>query len=98
LQKLRVLAKLSDFKIKELKYIRLSKSSLLLFPFFYPIIFLSSYLRYFINLNKNEQVEKDIKSAVYKEQLKINISPKNLLNKHIFIIFEKEKSANDVDF
>jgi len=40
LQKLRVLAKLSDFKIKELKYIRLSKSSLLLFPFFYPIIFL----------------------------------------------------------
>jgi len=49
-------------------------------------------------LNKNEQVEKDIKSAVYKEQLKINISPKNLLNKHIFIIFEKEKSANDVDF
>ena len=98
LQKLRVLAKLSGFKIKELKYIRLSKSSLLLFPFFYPIIFLSSYLRYFINLNKNKQIEKDIKSAVYKEQLKINISPKNLLNKHIFIIFEKEKSANDVDF
>lgn len=98
LQKLRVLAKLSGFKIKEIKYVRLSKGSLLLFPFFYPIIFLSSYLRYFINLNKNKKVSKSIKTAVYKEQLKINISSSNLLSKHIFIIFEKEKNLKDIDF
>lgn len=98
LQKLRVLAKLSGFKIKKIKYVRLSKGSLLLFPFFYPIIFLSSYLRYFINLNKNKNIPKSFKEVVYKEQLKINISPNNLLNKHIFIIFEKEKYLKDIDF
>ncbi len=98
LQKLRVLAKLSGFKIKEIKYVRLSKGSLLLFPFFYPIIFLSSYLRYFINLNKNKNISKPIKSAVYKEQLKINVSLCNLLNKHIFIILQKEKELKEIDF
>ena len=38
------------------------------------------------------------KREVYKEQLKINISAKNLLNKHTFIVFEKEKEENEVDF
>jgi hypothetical protein len=30
--------------------------------------------------------------------LKININPKHLLNKHTFILFEKEKEFKDVDF
>jgi len=40
----------------------------------------------------------DSKKEVYKEQLFINISPKNLLNKHTLIIFEKEKNVSEVDF
>lgn len=98
LQKLRILAKLSGFKIKEIKYIRLSKGSLILFPFFYPLILISSYLRYFINLGKHKEIPKANKIDVYKEQLKININPKNLLNKHIFMIFEKDKELKEVDF
>lgn len=53
LQKLRVLGKLAGFKIKEIQFVRLSKGSLILFPFFYPLILLSSCLRYYRNLNKN---------------------------------------------
>ena len=98
LQKLRIIAKLSGFNIKEIKYIRLSKGSLFLFPFFYPLIFLSSYLRYFKNLKRNEELPKEYKISVYKEQLKINIDPRNLLNHHIFIVFEKEKDAKEVNF
>jgi len=98
LQKLRILAKLSGFKISKIKYVRLSKSSLLLLPVFYLIILLSSYIRYYANLNKNKEVNLKIKKAVYKEQLRINISVKNLINKHIFVIFEKENRVNDVDF
>ena len=98
LQKLRILAKLSGFKIKEIRYIRLSKGSLFLFPFFYPLVFISSYLRYYYNLKKHKEIPKSYKTDIYKEQLKININPKNLLNHHIFMIFEKEKAIKDVDF
>lgn len=98
LQKLRIIGKLTGFKIKEIKYVRLSKGSLFLFPFFYPIIFISSYLRYFKNLKKNIDVPKEHKIKVYKEQLAINLNPSNLINHHTFIIFEKEKDLKDVDF
>lgn len=98
LQKLRILAKLSGFKIKEIKYIRLSKGSLILFPFFYPLILISSYVRYFINAGKHKEIPKANKIDVYKEQLKINIDPKNLLNKHTFMIFEKENELKELDF
>ncbi len=98
LQKLRVLAKLSGFAIKEIKYVRISKSSLILFPFFYPFILISSYLRYFRNLKKRSEIPLSHKAQIYKDQLKINISPHNLLNHHTFIIFEKEKDIKDLDF
>jgi ubiquinone/menaquinone biosynthesis C-methylase UbiE len=98
LQKLRIIGKLTGFKIKEIKYVRLSKGSLFLFPFFYPIIFISSYLRYFKNLKKNIDVPKEHKIKVYKEQLAINLNPSNLINHHTFIIFEKEKDYKDLDF
>jgi len=98
LQKLRILGKLSGFKIQEIRYLRISKGSLLLFPLFYPIILISSLLRYYSHIKKHNEMPKSYKVSVYKEQLKINISPKNLLNRHTFILFEKEKEIADVDF
>ena len=98
LQKLRIIGKLTGFKIKEIKYVRLSKGSLFLFPFFYPLIFISSYLRYFKNLKKNKEVPTEHKINVYKEQLSINLNPRNLINHHTFIIFEKEKDFKNVNF
>jgi ubiquinone/menaquinone biosynthesis C-methylase UbiE len=98
LQKLRVIGKLSGFKINEIKYVRLSKGSLFLFPFFYPFIIIASYTAYLKNIKKDKNLVMSSKKSVYKEQLSININPKNLLNKHIFIIFEKEINASDIDF
>lgn len=98
LQKLRILGKLAGFNIKEIKYIRLSKGSLMLFPFFYPLILISSYIRYYRNIKKNKEIPKAYKEAVYKEQLKININPGNLVNKNTFMLFSKEKNPKDVDF
>ncbi len=96
LQKLRILAKLAGFKIDEIKYIRLSKGSLLLLPFFYPIILISSYLRYRNNLKKNKEISSEFKKSVYYEQYKINTSIKNLVNHHTFIVFEKEQNFDNV--
>lgn len=98
LQKLRTLGLLSGFKIKEVQYIRISKGSLIMFPFFYPFIFFSSYIRYFRNIRKNMEIPIAYKKTVYKEQLKLNLNPKNLLSRNTFIIFEKEKNTDSVDF
>ncbi len=98
LQKLRVLARLSGFKIKEIRYVRLSRGSLLLFPIFYPLIFLRSCLTYYKHMRKLPNLSSDKKKEVYKEQWLININPKHLLDKHTFIIFEKEKHMADVCF
>jgi ubiquinone/menaquinone biosynthesis C-methylase UbiE len=97
-QKLRILAKLAGFRINEIRYIRISKSSLFLFPFFYPFIFVSSYIRYFRNLRKHKEIAMQSKKDVYKEQLKINIDPRTLLNHHTFIVFEKENDLKNVYF
>lgn len=97
-QKLRILAKLAGFRIKEIRYIRISKSSLFFFPFFYPFIFVSSYLRYFRNLRKHKEISVQSKKDVYREQLKINIDPRTLLNHHTFIVFEKENELKNVYF
>ena len=98
LQKLRIIGRLTGFKVHEIKYIRLSKGSLFLLPFVYPFILLRSYRAYFKNLKKNKDLSLERKKEVYREQLKINTNPRNLLNKHTFIVFEKEKGLKEVDF
>ena len=98
LQKLRILAKLAGFKIKEIKYVRLSKGSLFLLPFFYPLILASSYFRYFRNRARHKEIPRSHTLEVYREQLQMNLDPGNLVNKHTFVIFEKEKGLTEVDF
>lgn len=96
LQKIRTLAKLSGFNVKEIHYVRLSKGSLFLFPFLYPFIFIHSYVCYFRNLKKFSDISLSAKKQVFHEQLMINISPKNLLNKHTFIVFEKTCNLENI--
>ncbi|MDQ6976537.1 MAG: class I SAM-dependent methyltransferase, partial [Ghiorsea sp.] len=98
LQKLRILGRLSGFKVKEIRYVRLSRGSLLLFPVFYPLILLRSLLTYYKNMHKLPNISKTKKKDVYKEQLLININPKHLLDKHTFIVFEKKNDSKDVSF
>ena len=90
LQKLRVLAKLAGFRIFEVKYLRLSKRSLVFLPFFYPWIFVSSWLRFRRHLKKHDTMPREVLLRVYGEQFRLNVSVKNLLNHHLFVIFEKE--------
>jgi len=98
LQKLRVLGKLSGFRVEEIKYLRLSKGSVFLFPILYPLILVRSLLVYRRHLKRNKNISINKKKNVYKEQLLININPKNLLNKHTFITFRKECDSETVDF
>jgi len=98
LQKLRILAALAGFRMKEVRYLRLSKGSAILFPILYPFILLSSILRYSKNLKKHKNLPRGYVKMVYSEQLRLNIQPAHLLNHHTFIVFEKEKELNELDF
>lgn len=96
MQKLRVIARVSGFKISEIIFMRVNKTALFLFPFYYPFIYLSSYYTYFKAMKKNKSIDDDAKRRVYKEQLRINISPKVLLDRHTFVVYEKEFEASNV--
>lgn len=97
LQKLRTLAHLSGFELKEARYMRLSKGSLVLFPLLYPFISISSLIRFWRKkLKYRKHPHKNYILSIYSQQLKLNISPKHLLNKHIFMIFEKKHHLSDI--
>ncbi|MBA3705845.1 MAG: methyltransferase domain-containing protein [Bacteroidetes bacterium] len=96
IQKLRVLAKLSGFKIKHIQFTRLKITSLFILPFLYPFIFISNYITYFKNVNKNKGYDKAFQKDIYKEILKLSINPKILVDGHLFIEFEKEKNNDEV--
>ena len=95
-QKLRVLAKLSGFKVKSLHKTRTKSTSLILLPFYYPFIVLSNFVTYRRNLRKNKNYSIDRKKEVYGEVFKYGISLKVLLGSHLMVEFEKEQDDSDV--
>jgi SAM-dependent methyltransferase len=89
LQKLRTLARLAGFDVSEIRFVRLSRSSLFLFPIFYPFIVLGSCRAYVRNMKRHKELSMEAKRKVFRQQLMINLNPKHLLNKHTFVVFEK---------
>ncbi|MFI5153432.1 MAG: class I SAM-dependent methyltransferase [Chitinophagales bacterium] len=96
IQKMRVIAKIAGFKISRINLLRINKTSLFLFPFHFPFIFLSSYYTYFKALRKNKSGDQESKKKTYKEQLRLNLNPKVLLDMHSFVVFEKESQLENV--
>lgn len=96
IQKLRVLAKLSGFKIKLIQSTKLKTTSLFLLIFNYPWIWLSNYFTYRKNLKKDKGYDKSFQKEVYKEIFDLSVNFRLLVDGHIFVEFEKEKEANEV--
>lgn len=96
IQKLRVLAKLSGFKIKKCHLTKIKTTSLLLLPFLYPFIFLSNWISYQKNLRKNKDVDNITKKSVYKEIFRLAINPKILVGGNLMVEFSKEQGVESV--
>ncbi|HOI32867.1 MAG: class I SAM-dependent methyltransferase [Bacteroidales bacterium] len=96
IQKLRVLAKLSGFRIKKYHFTRIKSTSLILLPFFYPFILLSNWIAYQKNIRKNKDYSLGIKKEVYGEIFKLGISPRVLVGGNLMIEFEKEQDFSTV--
>lgn len=99
IQKLRVLAKLAGFRIKQIVFVRAKTTSIILMFLFYPLIFITSWLTYFKNIRKKRKVselERQQAKKVYKEVLHLSINPRILIDGHLFIVFEKEVEVHEV--
>jgi len=96
IQKLRCLAKIAGFRIKNIQFTRVKTSSLVLLFFFYPFILIFNWITYRKHLRKNKAFSKSIKKEVYKEVFSLAINPKILVDSHLFVEFEKEHELQDV--
>jgi len=96
IQKLRVLAKLSGFKLKIIHSTRVKSTSLLLFPFIYPFILLSNWISYRKNMKKNKDYDAKTKKEIYGEIFKLSINPKILVSGNLMVEFIKEQDYENV--
>jgi len=95
IQKLRVLARISGFKIKKVHHLRVNRTSFIILLFVYPLIFLVNLFAYINAIKDKKKIDKNGKKGVYGEILKLGIDPRILVDGHLFIEFEKEFALNE---
>ncbi|MCX6243544.1 MAG: class I SAM-dependent methyltransferase [Bacteroidetes bacterium] len=94
--RLRLLAKLSGFRIEKVHATRNSSTCLFLFPFLYPWILLMNWLALKKNLRKARASGDPEKVKTYREVYKLAISPRILTDKHLMVEFRKEAEVREV--
>ena len=96
IQRLRLLALASGFRLKQLHPFRVSKTALALLPIFYPFILIASLRTYFRARRKAVPAVREAASRTYLEQLRLNLSLRVLLDHKIFAEFEKVCLVSEV--
>lgn len=94
IQKLRVMAILSGFKIKKIHPTRLKTTSLFFLFFLYPFIFASNSFTFLKNYRKHKNSPN--RQKVYREIFKISINIRLLIDSHLMVEFEKTSDFQDV--
>jgi SAM-dependent methyltransferase len=96
IQKLRVLARLAGFRIDKINRESIRPTSAILFPFFYPFIYLNAWKTYRRNLKKHPEIPYELKKKVYGESFRLSVHPGILTDGTLFVEFKKELPANEV--
>lgn len=92
IQKLRLLASVAGFRIKNIHPTKVSGTSLVLFFLLYPVIFLLNIVAFYRSYNREREQAWNDKAArldVFREILRINLNLFVLLSDHLFVEFEK---------
>lgn len=96
MQKMRVIGKVTGFRLSKINYMRVNKTSLFLLPFYYPFIWFSSWFTYRKLLKKSRPEERAAREKIYREQVALNLDLKVLLDTHSFVVFTKEKEPDEI--
>jgi SAM-dependent methyltransferase len=89
---LRAISSITGFEIEKRLVTQISTSSALLSVIFYPLILLGTVLAFLDSYRKNRKSWNTDKMRVYKEQMKINLSPVTLMCKDIFWVLKKKRN------
>ena len=90
IQKLRLLGRVSGFRIRKVHPTRVNGSSFALMFILYPLILVVNWLAYRRALSKRRDVPAERRREVYGEILKRGIDPQILVDGYLFVEFEKE--------
>lgn len=85
IQKLRLFSKLAGFKLSGIVPTRINSTSLLFFPFLYPLVFIFSFMAYKRALRKKGSQFRQIFAEVFD----LAVDPIVLLDNHLFLEFQK---------
>lgn len=89
IQKLRLLGNLAGFRIKQIIFTSSSVTSLFLLPFAYPVLFITNWWTYGNQVRRDHHIPRSQHEIVYREQMRLNTNPRLLIDKHLFVEFEK---------
>lgn len=95
-QKLRVLARLTGFRIEARYKTQAKPTSVLLLPLLYPFIYFSNWIAYRRNLRKNKNYDMETKKKVYGEVFSLATDPKIMVSGNLMIEFVKEREYHEV--
>lgn len=89
-QRLRLFARLAGFRIKQFIFTKVSCASLVLLPLFYPFILLTNWWTYRNRVRRDHSIPGSPTEKVYRELMSLNANVRLLVDRHLFIEFEKE--------
>ncbi len=96
IQKLRLLAQLSGFRIKQTIFTKASTTSVVLLPFFYPLIRLTGWWTYRNRVRRDHSIPGSAYETLYRELMQLNSNARLLIDRHLFIEFEKKADLTTV--
>jgi SAM-dependent methyltransferase len=96
IQKLRLLARLSGFRIKQFVFTKASTTSLVLLPFAYPLILLTNWWTYRNRVRRDHHIPGSPYETLYRELMQLNANIGLLVDRHLFVEFEKEAAPATV--
>jgi SAM-dependent methyltransferase len=96
IQKLRLLAKLAGLEIKQIIATSASATSVVLLPLAYPLLLLANYWTYRNQVRRDHTIPGSAAEAVYREQMRLNCNVRLLIDRHLFVEFQKVASPAEV--
>jgi SAM-dependent methyltransferase len=96
IQRLRTLGRFAGFEITRVYPTRISNTAFLLWVISYPVILLANVLAYHRALREGPPVSGTVRQELWKEQLRLGISPEILCSGHLIVEFTKVMEHHEV--
>ena len=94
-QHLQTACSITGFEVVERRVTAWSASAIVFGCLMYPFLILGSLFAYASYKGKNTHIDASIRRRIFRDRLKLNLSPQTLFGKHIFWVLRKNKDVAD---